>query len=439
MRESVRARCPLINAQTMWNALNETKFMSSPFDPSPNIDCPQCHGEGYFCVANGEVACGKLSLCADLLTLQRSWLSYSLGKWRISKWSMSLSKAAGSNSAFNRCSIPARHGEDLFANFQHRNKCDDRFVDHQQLDSALWFTGRAWVDLFSGRSRSWQDTPARRYLQTAGGRGRKSVRFVAFSRLLSICSGRATAKVNRPLRVLEPLIEVDILAIDELGKGRSTDWEMQVIDEIVSRRYNSMKSIIGTTTTFGEQHRVHLLPISPSAPLIRHWQTALEYALSHACRRCATATSLRATTFAPSADNGCILWFRSSSLLGNLVSCGSFVDFLVGDGVGKDKLTRLLGFFSELIFLRPVTVGLTSGRSVLRSGGRAADFFLFSFIWRCNIQAFVPHLFCLATASPRARGVKFHRQRECIIGSLPVFLLRKCCPCSSITAAICAA
>ena len=38
-----------------------------------------------------------------------------------------------------------------------------------------------------------------------------------------------------------------MLAIDELGKGRVTDWEMSIIDEIISRRYNAMKPIIGTS------------------------------------------------------------------------------------------------------------------------------------------------------------------------------------------------
>ena len=30
-----------------------------------------------------------------------------------------------------------------------------------------------------------------------------------------------------------------MLAIDELGKGRMTDWELTIIDEVISRRYNA--------------------------------------------------------------------------------------------------------------------------------------------------------------------------------------------------------
>ena len=38
-----------------------------------------------------------------------------------------------------------------------------------------------------------------------------------------------------------------MLGIDELGKGRMTDWELSVIDELVSRRYNAMACTLGTT------------------------------------------------------------------------------------------------------------------------------------------------------------------------------------------------
>ena len=65
------------------------------------------------------------------------------------------------------------------------------------------------------------------------------VRFIEFSRLLSILregysSGRSDAGV------LSELAAVPVLAIDELGKGRLTDWELAIIDEVISRRYNAM-------------------------------------------------------------------------------------------------------------------------------------------------------------------------------------------------------
>ena len=43
---------------------------------------------------------------------------------------------------------------------------------------------------------------------------------------------------------------MDVLAIDELGKGRTTgmtEFEGTILDEIVSRRYNAMKAIVATS------------------------------------------------------------------------------------------------------------------------------------------------------------------------------------------------
>ena len=72
------------------------------------------------------------------------------------------------------------------------------------------------------------------------------VRFVEFTRLLAqLKSGYSEGKSGSS--VIDPLVEVPVLAIDELGKGRMTDWELTVIDEVISRRYNAMACTLGST------------------------------------------------------------------------------------------------------------------------------------------------------------------------------------------------
>lgn len=73
-----------------------------------------------------------------------------------------------------------------------------------------------------------------------------SARFVEFSRLLgqlkeSYSAGQSDAAI------LQELIDVPVLCIDELGKGRMSDWELTIIDEVVSRRYNSVGCLLGTS------------------------------------------------------------------------------------------------------------------------------------------------------------------------------------------------
>ena len=82
--------------------------------------------------------------------------------------------------------------------------------------------------------------------------------FREFSSLLSeIKSGydRGLSEMS----VLQTINNIEILVIDELGKGRRSDWEINILDTIISNRYNMRKTTIFTTnytdtkaTSYGE-------------------------------------------------------------------------------------------------------------------------------------------------------------------------------------------
>ncbi|MBF0442713.1 MAG: ATP-binding protein [Oligoflexales bacterium] len=74
----------------------------------------------------------------------------------------------------------------------------------------------------------------------------RSVRFVDFMQLLTdLKASYANNKADD--QILSPLIQVDVLIIDELGKGRSTDWEFSILDQLVMGRYNQNKIIVAST------------------------------------------------------------------------------------------------------------------------------------------------------------------------------------------------
>ncbi len=73
-----------------------------------------------------------------------------------------------------------------------------------------------------------------------------SVRFVDFFQLLGELKA-AYANDKSDDSVLAPLVNCDVLIIDELGKGRSTDWEMTVLDSLIMGRYNQGKIIVAST------------------------------------------------------------------------------------------------------------------------------------------------------------------------------------------------
>lgn len=77
---------------------------------------------------------------------------------------------------------------------------------------------------------------------------RVPARYVEFFHLLSeLKDGYSSGRSEMDL--IAPLTEVEVLAIDELGKGRGTDWEMYILDEIISRRYNA-----GRVTLFASNY-----------------------------------------------------------------------------------------------------------------------------------------------------------------------------------------
>jgi DNA replication protein DnaC len=81
-------------------------------------------------------------------------------------------------------------------------------------------------------------------------------RYVEFMLLLSdIRSGFDSNRGH--MEVLRPLIQVPVLAIDELGKERGTDWERSMLDELISRRFNS-----GLTTLFATNYFLEDRPVA---------------------------------------------------------------------------------------------------------------------------------------------------------------------------------
>jgi DNA replication protein DnaC len=77
-------------------------------------------------------------------------------------------------------------------------------------------------------------------------------RYVEFMLLLS--DMKAGFSDNRShMDILKPLLHVPVLAIDELGKERGTEWERSMLDELISRRFNSGLATLFATNYFLEE------------------------------------------------------------------------------------------------------------------------------------------------------------------------------------------
>ena len=80
--------------------------------------------------------------------------------------------------------------------------------------------------------------------------------FQGFSELLSeLRQGYSDGKSD--VEIIEPHLRADLLIIDDLGKGRNTDWELSILDALISERYNR-NQLIMATTNFTEQEETTL-------------------------------------------------------------------------------------------------------------------------------------------------------------------------------------
>lgn len=73
-----------------------------------------------------------------------------------------------------------------------------------------------------------------------------SVKFIDFFQLLMELRASYSSNIGDSM-ILKPLLDVDILIIDELGKGRNNDWELSILDQLVMGRYNQNKIILAST------------------------------------------------------------------------------------------------------------------------------------------------------------------------------------------------
>jgi DNA replication protein DnaC len=191
------------------------------------VACPRCGERGYALVPSGDTMIAQPCSCRHLD--ERTAL-------------------------FNQAGIPAAVAKASFESFKSYSQPQERakaaaedFARKFRKDSptkGFLLFGRP------GAGKTHLLVATLRYLTLEKG---VSGRYVEFMLLLS--DVRAGFAANRShMEILAPLLRVPVLAIDELGKERGTEWERSMLDELVSRRYNSGLSTIFATNYFPEEH-----------------------------------------------------------------------------------------------------------------------------------------------------------------------------------------
>ncbi len=185
--------------------------------------CPRCNETGYTLVPTGASQVAQVCSCRHL-------------DERIE--------------VFNHIGIPAAVAKASFASFKEyspdharaKSVADDfakKFRPDQATKGFLLY-GRP------GAGKTHLLVAALRYLALEKGIPGKYVEF-----MLLLSDIRAGFNQNRShMDILRPLLHVPVLAIDELGKERGTEWERSMLDELISRRFNSGLATLFATNYF---------------------------------------------------------------------------------------------------------------------------------------------------------------------------------------------
>lgn len=223
-----------------------------PEPPKPSPDCPRCYGAGFTVAAEGERAVARLCACRGACARcgDSGWVRvFERGAERVGRCRCQM--LPDRLLRFNDAHLPGRYARATFDSFD-----------------TLPRTGQPAAADAAAEARRW----VRRYGESPGGRGLvlwgevgrgKTHLLAAMVRTLTLEHGVAARFIEFTLlleelkagfergdsqqAVLEPLRRFPVLAIDELGKGRVTDWELTVLDALITRCYNSDAVLVGTT------------------------------------------------------------------------------------------------------------------------------------------------------------------------------------------------
>ena len=150
---------------------------------------------------------------------------------------------------YNTARIGRRYVGATFDTYEPRNQSQATALETARVWAAMYQAGQArggllfWGPVGTGKTHL--GLAVFRELTLGAG---IPCRFVDYGNLLMDLrrSFRAEAGSSEAALMM-PLVEAEVLIVDELGKGRNTDWEITVLDDLISRRYNADRVTLFTT------------------------------------------------------------------------------------------------------------------------------------------------------------------------------------------------
>jgi DNA replication protein DnaC len=161
-------------------------------------------------------------------------------------------KRRSQSDQFERIRVPKRYETCHFHNYRASNQAQERAfkyssklaLDYPAVDRGLLLTGTVGV----GKTHL-----AVAILKSLAERGFKCL-FYEFGALLKEIQGSYNPSTQTSeLSVLAPILDAEILVLDEIGASKPTEWVRDTMAHIINSRYNDRKLTIFTTNYLDER------------------------------------------------------------------------------------------------------------------------------------------------------------------------------------------
>ncbi len=223
---------------------------------SKRAACAQCRGTGFLFDRTGEHALARLCPCSESCgeCLGAGHLFIEDERGYATARSCHCQRRLARLACFNAARLPARAGL-TFEALVPSNEEQARARDVAMTTAHRYEKGKPTRGFVLsgpvGTGKTHLLCAALRHLTLEMG---ATARYVEISFLFAeIRHGFAQGRSG--LDVIQPLVDAEILAIDELGKGKGSPFELDTLDELIARRYNSNRTTLIATNylLFGEE------------------------------------------------------------------------------------------------------------------------------------------------------------------------------------------